>query len=98
MFYWPWDPGEYRNDQNLIRFHQSDWYWVDRFDKFYFVNDWEIPKDMDGQWKMESGGEVPTNGRTLLLTSPGNFPVEWRKLKTINFLDNKPAFDVLEKI
>ena len=35
---WSWNPNDYRNDPNLIRFYQSDWYWVDSFDKFYFVN------------------------------------------------------------
>ncbi|MEK6819142.1 MAG: glycosyltransferase family 39 protein [Nanoarchaeota archaeon] len=97
LFYWPWDPEKYRQDPNLIRFAQSNWYWVDRFDKFYFVNDWEIPRDGSASWRMESGGIVPLSGKTLLITSPGNYPSGWRLLQTINFLDNKPAFDILEK-
>ena len=96
LFYWPWDSQIYRNDLNLIRFHQSDWYWVDRFDKFYFVNDWQIPRLEDGRWKLESGGEVPVKGRTLLITSPDNFPNGWKIIKIINFLDNKPAFNIVE--
>lgn len=98
LFYMEWDPEKYRNDPNLIRFGQSNWYWVDRFDKFYFVNDWQVPRDVNGVWKLESGGVVPTNGRTLLITSPGNYPPEFKLLETINFLDRKPAFEVLEKI
>lgn len=98
LFYWPWDSEKYRNDPSLIRFHQSDWYWVDRFDKFYFINDWEIPKVEGGIWKMESGGIVPMNGRTLLITSPGNYPPGWQKIEAIYFLDGKPAFDILKKI
>ena len=42
LFFFKYDPIKYRNDINLIRFFQSDWYWVDRFDKFYFVNDWQV--------------------------------------------------------
>ncbi|MBI4058830.1 glycosyltransferase family 39 protein [Candidatus Microgenomates bacterium] len=98
LFYWPWDPANYINDPNLIRFGQSNWFWIDRFDKFYFVNDWQIPSGEDGKWKMESGGEVPTSGRTILITSPSNYPPDFHLIKTINFLDGKPAFDILEKI
>ncbi|OGY11714.1 MAG: hypothetical protein A3H88_03520 [Candidatus Blackburnbacteria bacterium RIFCSPLOWO2_02_FULL_44_9] len=99
LFHWPWDPEKYRSDSNLVRFKQSDWYWVDRFDKFYFVNDWDIPHETNKIWKLESGSEVPVNPkRTLLVTSPGNYPPDWSKLKTINFLDGSPAFEILEKI
>lgn len=94
----PWDPEKYRNDPNLTRFAQSDWFWVDRFDKFYFVNDWQVPRAADGEWRMESGGTIPTSGRTLLITSPSNYPPGWNQLKTINFLGGKPAFEILEKI
>lgn len=98
LFYWPWEPQSYREDSMLVRFYQSNWYWVDRFDKFYFVNDWEIPKTEDGVWKMEHGDKIFFNSKTLLVTSPGNYPPGWRLLKTINFLDNKPAFEILEKV
>ena len=113
LFYWPWDPEKYRNDPNLIRFPQSNWFWVDRFDKFYFVNDWQVPREAGSAWRMESGGVVPTEGKTLLITSPGNYPPArldsaerageagppgWRLLKTVNFLDGKPAFEILENI
>lgn len=97
LFYWPWDPVKYGNDPSLIRFYQSNWYWVDRFDKFHFVNDWEVPRVEGGKWKMESGGEIQISDRTLLITSPGNYPPGWNILKTIYFLDGKPAFDILEK-
>lgn len=97
LFYWPWDPQKYADDKNTIRFYQSNWYWVDRFDKFYFVNDWDIPKVESGKWKMESGGEISMSGKTLLITSPANYPPDWKLLKTINFLGGNPAFDILEK-
>ena len=97
LFFWPWDPKAYQEDKNLLRFYQSDWYWVDRFDKFYFVNDWQIPRTQNEDFVLESGGTVPCSPTTehcLLITSPGNFPDGWNKIKTINFLDNKPAFEI----
>lgn len=96
LFFWPWDPARYQNDVNAIRFYQSGWYWVDRFDKFYFVNDWQIPKS--GQiFVLESKGKVDcTNSKCLLITSPGNYPLGWKKLETINFLDGSSAFDLYE--
>ena len=98
LFFWPWEPEMYRNDPNLIRFEQSGWFWVDRFDKFYFVNDWEIPKEK-GVFVLESKKEVvDCTGKIkcLLITSPGNYPVGWEKLKTINFLDGTGAFEIYE--
>lgn len=99
LFFWPWDPGKYQNDPNLIRFYQSNWYWVDRFDKFYFVNDWQVVRDRDRvrELVLESGGEVDCNTTAcLLITSPDNYPEGWKLLKTINFLNGKPAFQILE--
>jgi len=98
LFFWPWEPEMYRNDPNLIRFEQSGWFWVDKFDKFYFVNDWEIPKEK-GVFVLESKKEVvDCTGKIkcLLITSPGNYPVGWEKLKTINFLDGTGAFEIYE--
>ena len=96
LFFWPWDPGQYRGDPNLIRFYQSDWYWVDGFDKFYFVNDWDIPKEKDA-FILESKKVIDCMGKKcLLITSPGNYPMGWKKLETINFLDGKPAFELYE--
>lgn len=100
LFYWPWGPQSYQNDSNLIRFNQSNWYWVDRFDKFYFVNDWDIPSEEREDFMLESGGSfscTPGVQDCLLITSPDNYPKGWNKVDTINFLDDKPAFDLLEK-
>ena len=99
LFFWPWDPGNYRGDPNLIRFYQSGWYWVDGFDKFYFVNDWEIPESPPNNFVLESGGNVECrtqSNKCLLITSPGNYPDGWVKLETVNFLDGKPAFEILD--
>lgn len=96
LFFWPWDPEKYRSDPNLVRFYQSNWYWVDRFDKFNFVNDWQIPKN--GQtFVLESKNKVECGkAKCLLVTSPSNYPKGWNKLKTINFLDGKTAFETYE--
>ncbi|TSC88950.1 MAG: Uncharacterized protein G01um10145_659 [Microgenomates group bacterium Gr01-1014_5] len=96
LFYWPWDPDKYRNDQKLERYAQSGWFWVDGFDKFIFVNDWEIPKNENIGWKTERDKPIDISSKTLLITSPNTYPPGWKKLKTIKFLDNKPAFDILE--
>lgn len=97
LFFWPWDPESYINDPKLIRFYQSNWYWVDAFDKFYFVNDWQVPTTDNEDFVLESGESVKctVDGvRCLLITSVGNTPQGWKKLETINFLDGQPAFEI----
>lgn len=96
LFFWPWDPIKYKSDPNLIRYFQSDWYWVDRFDKFYFVNDWDVPREEWQPFVLESKKEEIDcrNIRCLLITSPGNVPKTWSKLKTVYFLDGGPAFEI----
>jgi len=94
LFFWPWDPKTYQTDPNLIRFNQSGWYWVDAFDKFYFVNDWQVPRDGE-VFILESKKEIECrDSKCLLITSPENFPSQWKRLETINFLDGKPAFEI----
>lgn len=98
LFYWSWDPAKYQNDQSLNRFFQTNWYWVDSFDKFFFVNDWEI-QDRDREFELESKKIVdckPESFSCLLVTSPGNVSDGWKKLKTINFLDGRPAFEIYD--
>jgi hypothetical protein len=91
---WPWEPDEFREDPNLIRFSQSNWYWVDRFDKFYFVNDWDIP-GVGSEFVLESGSTFSC-ASCLLITGPGNAPENWDKLETINFLNGEVAFEIYE--
>ena len=79
LFYWPWDPKSYQNDRNLKTDFHADWYWVDSFDKFKFINDWEI-----------SSLTLPP--KSLLVTSPNNSPAGLHLLDTINYPDNKPVF------
>ncbi|OGM25326.1 hypothetical protein A2715_04745 [Candidatus Woesebacteria bacterium RIFCSPHIGHO2_01_FULL_39_32] len=110
LFYWQWDPEAYRNDPGLNRFYQSNWYWVDRFDKFYFVNDWDIPTEEWQDFVLESGKvfkceSIPNDlkplieydaEKCLLITSPGKVPKGWSKLETVNFLDGNFAFEIYE--
>jgi hypothetical protein len=98
LFYFPWDPNKYQNEANIIRFKQSDWFWVDRFDKFYFVNDWDIPKEEWQPFILESKREEFNckDLKCLLITSPGNVPKGWSKLDTINFLDGGEAFEIYD--
>lgn len=85
LFYWPWDPLSYQKDPNLNWDFHADWYWVNAFDKFKFINDWEI-KDQTKS----------INQKTLLITSPGNYNENSHLLKTIDFLNGEKAFDILE--
>jgi 4-amino-4-deoxy-L-arabinose transferase-like glycosyltransferase len=103
LFFLNWDPVKYQSDPVKITYTQSDWWWVDRFDKFWFVNDWQVklnPSELSGIQQIfvtESKRVVECgNKKCLLITSPGNFPPGWNKLKTINFLDGKPAFEIYD--
>lgn len=83
LFYSQYDPKGYRSDPNLVRYKRSDWYWVDGFNKYVFVNDWEVKEKLTGQKDV------------LLITSPGNYPSEGQLIKSINFLDGSKAFDLV---
>jgi len=96
LYYWPWNPREYREDANLKRYYQSNWYWVDRFDKFYFVNDWEVPK-FGSIFVTESGETLSCHTKKcLLVTSPSNRPLGWTNVETIKFLNGDIAFEIYE--
>ncbi|MGI5841368.1 MAG: ArnT family glycosyltransferase [Patescibacteria group bacterium] len=88
LFHWPWAPSSYQNHPKDWDYH-ADWYWVNSFDKFVFLNDWELME----QLRNLSGKKI------LLITSPQNYnPQEYNLLNTINFLDSSQAFQILEKI
>lgn len=86
LFYLKFDPQTYKKDANLIRYKRSDWYWIDGFDKFIFLNDWEV-KDQ---------AKCQMNVKCLLITSPGNYPDGSEPLYAINFLDGQKAFDIVK--
>lgn len=86
LFYWPFDPSSYHSDPNLNWDYHATWYWVNAFDKFKFINDWEIKEKTQ-----------KLNSKTLLITSPGNYNQENTHLiKTIYFLNGDTAFEILE--
>ena len=95
LFYSQYDPERYRSDPNLVRYFRSDWYWVDSFDKYVFLNDWEV-KDRVKSQSFDRLRTKESRVKSLLITSPGNYPEGSQKLETINFLDGKPAFDIVE--
>ncbi len=96
LFFNKIDPGEYKRDPNLTRYEKSNWYWVDHLGKYYFANDWDIAKDTK-YISLESGSKVDCNQkRCILVSSPANFPVGWRQLETIYFLDGSPAFEIYD--
>jgi len=88
LFYWPWEPKTYQSDPNKIWDYHANWYWIDAFDKFKFINDWEI---------LSRHPElIERSQKILLITSPDNYNKNNAKLlKTINFLDNTPAFEII---
>lgn len=94
LFYSKWNPTDYFNNQSLVRFNKSNWYWVDRIDKFYFVNDWDIPAT-SSRFKLESGDEFDC-ASCLLVTSQGNAPEGWKKIHQIDFLNGEVAFEIYE--
>lgn len=96
LFYMSWNPEDYRNDIKLNRFYQTNWYWVDGFDKFYFVNDWEIPQDGNA-FITESNVQINCDTQScLLVTSPNNKPNSWNKIKEVKFLNNETVFELYE--
>jgi len=89
LFYLSYDPRKYLNNPYLSRYSQSDWYWVDSFDKFVFINDWEIKEKIENLEKNE-------DQNYMLITSPSNYPENLDKIKTIEFLDGHPAFEIIK--
>ena len=88
LFFLNSNPDKFRSDENLIRYGKSDWFWVDRFGKYWFLNDWEVQEQ--AKCKVEE--------KCLLIASPENYPSDWEKIKKINFIDGKGVFEILENI
>jgi 4-amino-4-deoxy-L-arabinose transferase-like glycosyltransferase len=82
LFFWPWSLAKYQSASNLKWDYHDHWYWVNSFDKFIFLNDWEIKKHL-----------FPKN--SLLITSSKNYPGKPVNISTINFLDQSVAFDIV---
>ncbi|MFA6518449.1 MAG: glycosyltransferase family 39 protein [Candidatus Shapirobacteria bacterium] len=82
LFFWPWSLKSFQNDPNLGWDYHAYWYWVNSFDKFIFLNDWEITKY-----------SFPPN--SLLVTSPQNYSGKPVKISAVKFLDQSVAFDIV---
>lgn len=85
------DPKILQPGGDNIRFEKSDWFWTDKIENVYFINDWQIPVTSIKSLPLESGGEIPVQ-RSLLITSPDHVPVNAHVIDTINFLDGSPAY------
>ncbi len=98
LFYWPWDPERFQKDENLNRFYQTHWFWVDSFDKFYFVNEWDIVnKYNDKLFKLESGDLVDCRGiKCLLVTDSANVPKNWVRVKVFFYPSGESVFEIYE--
>ncbi len=83
LFYWPWDPLKYQTDPNLGWDFHADWYWVNAFDKFTFINDWEIT-------------DLKLSPDSLLITTPDNYPrVNAKLIDSVSFLNKEKAFEFI---
>lgn len=86
LFYMPINPQKYLSDSNKVWDFHADWYWVDKFDKFQFVNDWEVIEKTKN-----------LNNSKILLVASTEYPKEnTNLLKEIKFLDGTVAFNILE--
>lgn len=90
-FYNRTDPKVLQPGGDSIRYQKSDWFWTDKINNVYFINDWDIPTTKVTKLKLESGGEVDTTGG-LLVTSPAKVPQNAKVLEVIRFLDGEPVF------
>ena len=91
-FYNQLDPKMIFPANNNIRFIQTNWYWTDKINNFYFVNDWKIPNQAPANTlDLESGGSIDTKD-SILVTSPDHMPSNLEVLNIINYPDGKPIF------
>ncbi len=84
LFFSEYDPSKYQNSDTLVRYEKTNWRWVDKLDKIYFINDWEMRDKLNGE------------SDALVITTPGNYPENAEKLETIYFLDGSKAFDIVK--
>lgn len=96
LFFLQYDPAKYLSDPSKIAFYQSNWYWVDHFDKFWFVNDWQVTQlASKNEFITESKHVINCqNQKCLLITTPNNHPSGWKLVDTVQFLDGKQAFEL----
>lgn len=90
-FYAHLNPLDLQPNNTNIRFKKSDWFWTDKINNVYFVNDWQIPNIGVSSLPVESGQIISTH-KSLLITSPDHIPVNAHILESIKFLDGTPAY------
>ncbi|MBP9817931.1 phospholipid carrier-dependent glycosyltransferase [Candidatus Shapirobacteria bacterium] len=84
VFNQKYPPYSYQTIPKDWNFH-ADWYWVDGFDKYRFLNDWEIKS-------LTSKISQPT----LLITSPQNYnEPNSQLLETIYYPNGLPVYDIV---
>jgi 4-amino-4-deoxy-L-arabinose transferase-like glycosyltransferase len=92
LFYLNYPPENYMNNPSLVRYKAYDWVWVTRFDKYYFPNLSD---------KGTGYGDIITENpgkKILFIGRSEDIPNSVQRLKTINFLDGKRVFDIVESI
>jgi len=90
LFYWPWNPEFYQQDENKVWDYHANWYWVDGFDKFVFWNDWEVAARTTMLEDREFKGSI------LLFAAPDKWSKTGRLIKTIKSIDHTAVFDIVE--
>ncbi len=85
LWYLRIDPRYYQTTASLAWNFHDDWFWVDAFSKFRFVNDWELPDIVS---KRDPGIHA------IVVTSPDHQIKNGGLLYRINFLDRSPALFV----
>lgn len=89
LFYLNYDPKEYQNNPNLVRFETYDWVRVLRFDKFYFP-------DLGDKGTQFADIVKENKGRRLLFIGKAtDFPKEIPRLLSVKFLNGRDAFDIV---
>jgi 4-amino-4-deoxy-L-arabinose transferase-like glycosyltransferase len=77
-------------NENNVRFKQSEWFWTDKVNKYYFVNDWDINKQNEVV-KTESGLELPLS-KSLLVTREENMFAGSKVVDRVYDLNGKTIF------
>ncbi len=90
LFYLNYDPQKFQNSSNLERFETYDWVRVLRFDKYYF------PDLGDEGTKYNDIVKENPDKKILFIGKSGDFPENVKILERINFLNNEPAFEIVE--
>lgn len=89
LFYLNYDPVKYQTDPNLVRFETNNWVWVLKFNKFYF------PDLGDKGTQFADIVKSNPNKRLLFIGRSGDFPKQFPRLLSINFLNGENSFDIV---